>query len=145
LQIPLLASHFLAIDSDVDTDRRSFWVIVLITWIIAPLIWFICARTLSKAQVRNGLHRLIFLGLIVPFVYYALLPYLFLTGSIASLFAGESPIATNQFGMVFFSWVGLTLMFFLCGLFTRWMLRQLQKEAPPSTSSNIDTNSASVA
>ncbi|HEY3391113.1 MAG TPA: hypothetical protein VGK58_00250 [Lacipirellulaceae bacterium] len=145
LQIPLLASHFLAIETDVDADRRSFWIITLITWIIAPLIWFICARSLSKAQVRNGVHRLTFLGLIVPFVYYAFLPYLFLSVSISLLFSGVHPRRTDSSNIVFIAWVAITLVFFLCGLFTRWMLSQVANDAPPGSRSNGESEPTPVA
>jgi hypothetical protein len=133
LQIPLIASHFLGTNSVIEEEQRSFWMITIIAWVIAPIIWFTCARALSKADIRNGRHRLIFLGLILPFVYYALIPFLFLTGgSIGWLFSREDPQDADPSVWVVVTWSGLACTFFLCGLLTRRIVRLSQE----STSSN---------
>ncbi len=77
LQPPLLASRFLSTRFVNEVEQRSFWTMTIIIWIIAPLIWFTCARALTRAEILNGLHRSVFLGLIVPLVYYGLIliPY----------------------------------------------------------------------
>src|ERR1044072_6206492 len=34
----------------------AYWTFTAITWIVAPVIWFACARALSKAQVTTSSH-----------------------------------------------------------------------------------------
>jgi hypothetical protein len=126
VQIPLtLIYQFVGED-----ERPVYWLFTIITWIIAPVIWFACAQSLSKAGVSASKHRLLFLGLIMPIVYYALVPFVFITVvSIGSLAAGE-PVDLGNTGWLVAAWLALVGVFFLSGLFTRWMVRHAQPTAP---------------
>lgn len=42
-----------------DTEAH-FWVFSIITWLAAPLIWIMCARTVSRAGVTRGWQRIVF-------------------------------------------------------------------------------------
>src|SRR5262245_34409327 len=75
LQLPLTGAYQF-IDKE---DRGPFWMVTFISWIVAPTIWWACARALSKAGVVNGRHRFVFLGLIMPAVYYGLIPFILLS------------------------------------------------------------------
>lgn len=128
LQPPLFASHLLGKKSIIEEQQRSLWMITIIAWIIAPIIWFTSARALPKAAIHDGIHRVIFLGLIVPFAYYALIPFLFLSaGSIGWLVKGDDPRGGGPTVWFVVWWSCLALIFFFCGLFTRWMVRRSQQ------------------
>lgn len=58
-----------------DTEARFFWLLTIATWIVAPIIWLACARTLSKAGISSGRDRLVFMGLVLPVVYYFIFPF----------------------------------------------------------------------
>ena len=58
IQIPLAAVHgFLGEDT-----MEAYWTFTLITWLVAPVIWYAGGRTLSKAQVTSELASLCILG-----------------------------------------------------------------------------------
>src|SRR5215212_3182904 len=62
IQIPLAAVHRFMREDTIE----AYWLFTIITWLVAPVIWFAGARTLSKAQVSTNSHRFVFLGLIMP-------------------------------------------------------------------------------
>lgn len=139
VQIPLSLIYRL-VDEE---EKPLFWLFTVITWVLAPLVWFACARALSKAGITGGRQRMVFLGVIVPFVYYGLLPFLFLTlaGAIvlaqrASIYLGgfgwnivgrvpQGAVAySGRIGWYVVAWILLAAAFYLAGLFTRTMVRQ---------------------
>ena len=127
VQLPLTAAYQF-VDEE---DRGLFWVFSVSSWIIAPIIWWACARALSRAGVVNGRHRFIFLGLVMPVVYYGLLPFVLLAviGVFALLAGGAG--GRNQFDRYAYwlapVWLMLAVVLFLCGLLTRWMMRQTNR------------------
>lgn len=125
MQLPLIVTHFMPTKFVNDQERHFVWIFAIATWIMAPVIWFSCARALSKAAINNGLHRFIFLGLVVPFVYYTLIPFLFVMVETIQWFAsGKDPRGDGPTIQILFVWLGLASLFFLCGLFTRWIVHQ---------------------
>lgn len=125
-----------------DEEKPLFWLFTIITWIIAPLVWFACARALSKAGITAGRPRMVFLGVIVPFVYYGLLPFLFLTLAGAVVLAQQVSIyldgfgwsiagrvpqgavaSSGRIGWYVVAWFLLASGFYITGLFTRSMVR----------------------
>ncbi len=121
VQIPLTAVYQL-IDEEV---RGAFWVFTIISWIVAPTIWYACARALSKAGVLNGRHRFIFLGVVMPVVYYGLIPFVLLTvAAVIRLYVAESTPLDKYALWLVTVWLLLAGVFYLCGLLTRWMVRR---------------------
>src|SRR5688572_5942452 len=53
-----------------------FWVLTCVVWMVAPLVWVTCARALSKAGISAGKHRIFFLAIVLPTVYYGLFPFI---------------------------------------------------------------------
>jgi hypothetical protein len=128
VQIPLTVVYqFVGSDGE-----QLFWVFTLITWIIAPVIWFACARALSRAGVASGTHRFVFLGLIMPAVYYGLMPFvlfsIYIMVDLTIDHHGERPW---QPGWYLAAWLAITTIFAVSGVFTRWIIRQAQLGEPP--------------
>jgi hypothetical protein len=124
IQIPLAGVHRLMAE---DT-MVAYWEFAIITWLVGPLIWYAGARTLSKAQITKTSHRFIFLGLIMPLVYYGLVPFTVLGMSSLAPLLGETP---PQFRWLLFAWFILAALFFVSGRFVKRMLQQAQTDEPP--------------
>jgi hypothetical protein len=118
VQIPLTAIYqFVGED-----EKPVFWLFTIITWLVAPVIWFACARALSKAGVTRGKHRILFLALVMPIVYYALLPFVILSMvGIGALVVGNAA-GPWQTGWLVVAWVVVAGTLYVCGLYTRWMI-----------------------
>jgi hypothetical protein len=129
VQIPLGFVYRLAPErsrngSNEDVLTLYYWILIAGVWIVAPLAWVTVARALSKAGVSMGKHRLIFLGIVLPTVYYGLFPFM---GMSAGVLMG---IAENGAG--FFlerkeltsCWVVLGLSLIACGFYSPWMVRR---------------------
>lgn len=117
IQIPLAIVHrFMTVDT-----MEAYWGFTLITWLIAPVIWYMGAHTLSKAQVTKGSHRFIFLGLILPLVYYGVIPFTALGFSILFAVSNQAELPLRS---LIFSWAILATLFFISGRYVRWILRQ---------------------
>lgn len=132
IQIPLTAIYQF-IEKE---EERLFWLFTIITWLVAPVVWFACARTLSKAGVSNGRHRFVFIGLVMPAVYYGLVPFVLLTIvgvlTLLGLFPTRVINRPEQLAMSFQSmvaiWFVLGIIFFVSGLFTKRILREARAD-----------------
>ncbi len=121
IQIPLAVIYRF-----VETDEDQFyWLFTIATWIVGPVMWVTGARTLSKAGIEASGQRFVFLGLIMPIVYYGLLPFTILGIRIALMICGaESP---SQFAFwMFAAWGALAGLLALSAAFTARMVRHLQ-------------------
>src|SRR6476661_7003679 len=88
IQMPLAGAHrFLGQDT-----MEAYWTFTIVTWLVAPVIWYAGARTLSKAQVTTNSHRFVFLGLIMPLVYYGLVPFTVLGFTFLSPLVGQTDL-----------------------------------------------------
>ena len=126
IQIPLAAVHrFMNQDT-----MEAYWTFTIITWLVAPVIWYAGARTLSKAQVTTNSHRFVFLGLIMPLVYYGLVPFTVLGFTFLSPLVGQTDL---PFRWLLSVWSILAVLFYLSGRYVRWMLQQIQGGEPPIT------------
>jgi hypothetical protein len=119
IQIPLAAIYRF---TDYD-DHRPYWMFFAITWLIGPLVWYCCARTLSKAGVMKGSHRFVFMGLVMPLVYYGFLPFAFLTFANLLFLVGvkHTPNGMQPVSIIW-SWLTLVVLFFLSGLFSHYIV-----------------------
>jgi hypothetical protein len=106
----------------------AYWAFTTITWLVAPVIWFAGARALSKAQVIRSSHRFVFLGLIMPLVYYGLVPFTLLGLAFLAPLAGDTK---TPFHWIVPAWCVLAILFFVSGRYVQWMLQQLQTSEPP--------------
>src|SRR6478736_81799 len=119
IQIPLAAVHgFLGPET-----MEAYWTFTIITWLVAPVIWYAGGQTLSKAQVTKSSHRFVFLGLIMPLVYYGLVPFTVLGLAFLAPLLGHVPA---QFRSQLLAWCVLAALFFVSALFVRWMLQQVE-------------------
>jgi hypothetical protein len=103
-----------------------YWTLMLLVWAIAPLVWITCARALSKAGITAGKHRIIFLAIVVPTVYYGLFPFIgmSLAGVVNSAIKG--PQFLLQHGSAAAWWVVLVVALVVCGFYSPWMIRQVE-------------------
>jgi hypothetical protein len=129
VQLPLAFVYRLGDDRDGDADLEQFyWILTAAVWIVAPLAWFTVARALSRAGVAAGLHRMLFLGLVLPTVYYGLFPFIGM--SIAGV------IGIGQRGIAFFLenkfltalWCVLVIGLIAGGFYSPWMIRRTRFE-----------------
>jgi hypothetical protein len=96
-----------------------YWFLMAAVWGVAPLAWVTVARALSKAGVGGGLHRFIFLGLVLPTVYYGLFPLIGI--SAALLMRGTEYVALYKSYVVL--WGILLVGIVACGFYSPWMVR----------------------
>lgn len=103
-----------------DAPSGAIAMMVTIAALVSVLIWYFGARTLSRAGVSRGTHRFVYLGLILPFVYYACVPYcglpFFILGSTVD--ALPPSLAT----LLILLWIGGTVVFVAIAIFTGRML-----------------------
>jgi hypothetical protein len=123
IQVPLAAINRV---SDFDM-RFDLWVMVVAAWIVGFLIWHLGAQTLSKAGVRRNSHRFVYLGLILPLVYYGLLPYTVLScGGVVAFFEQRQTWA--GMGWQVSAWTLLTSLYASSAVFTHWMLNKARPQ-----------------
>ena len=125
IQIPL-AIIYRFVDSD---ESQFYWLFTIATWIVGPVMWVTGARTLSKAGIESSGQRFVFLGLIMPIVYYGLLPFTILGIRIAFILCGAENLSQFTFS-VFATWGALAGLLALSAMFTARMVRQLQFDSP---------------
>jgi hypothetical protein len=120
VQVPLTVVYLL-IESD---EPGTYWTFTFASWVVGPLTWYVCAQALSRAGVSRGLHRVLFLGGVLPVVYYGLilivvLPFLALgarmRGDTAMLIAMPPWVAL---------WFVVALLLGASAYYTRWLARQ---------------------
>jgi hypothetical protein len=124
VQLPL---GFLDRIADGEPDQY-YWVLLGAVWAVAPLAWVTVARALSKAGVSMGKHRMIFLGLVLPTVYYGLFPFIGMSIAVV--------IGIVNRGLQFFLerqelaswWFVLALSLVACGFYSPWMVRHVAEE-----------------
>jgi uncharacterized membrane protein len=74
-------------------------------------------------------HRFVFLGLIMPLVYYGVIPFTILGMALLAAVFGQIVIPFGSLGSV---WLILAILFFASGLYVRRMLRQTKGGLPVS-------------
>lgn len=120
IQIPLAAISRLIEPS----ERNTFWLFTIATWIIGPLTWITCARTLSKAGIEKSSHRLLFMGFVMPVVYYGLSSFTCLCVTIV-ITAYSGPDAPTTTSSVLVSWAVLMMLLILSWYFTKNILSDI--------------------
>jgi hypothetical protein len=120
VQVPLTVIHVL-IESD---EPGTFWTFTFASWVVGPMAWYVCAQALSRAGVSRGLHRVVFLGGVLPVVYYGLilvviLPFLALEARLRNDMAQLS--AMGPWAVL---WVIVAVLLFASAYYTRWLARQ---------------------
>jgi hypothetical protein len=106
-----------------DRETESFyWILTVLVWAVAPLVWVTCARALSKAGVSTGKHRFIFLGIVVPTVYYGLFPFIGLSwlGVGAIGFKGMDYFLQHRSTILL--WTVLMASLIASGFYSPWMI-----------------------
>jgi hypothetical protein len=107
-----------------DEADQFYWILLATVWGVAPLAWYTVARALSKAGVDVLLYRMVFLGIVLPTVYYGLFPFIGM--SIAMM------IGVSEKGLAYFLeyrllatlWFVLALSLIACGFYSPWMIRR---------------------
>jgi hypothetical protein len=129
VQLPLAFVYQLGADRGRDAPddaelEQFYWILTAAVWVVAPLAWFTVARALSKAGVAAGLHRMIFLGLVLPTVYYGLFPLIGM--SIAAMVGvsqkGVAVFLENKFLTAL--WCVLVIGLTASGFYSPWMIRR---------------------
>jgi hypothetical protein len=120
IQLPLTLVHQI----QGEETEVHFWVFTILTWLIGPIVWISCARALSRAGISNGRYRLVFMGLILPVVYYGLLPFVALTYiGVASLLV-DGPMQVARWWALLLLWLAIGVGLAFSGLYTHRMVRQ---------------------
>jgi hypothetical protein len=121
IQLPLMLVNLLRSDD----FEGLFWIFAVLTWVVAPIIWISCAIALSRAGITNGKSRMIFMGLVLPVVYYGLIPFVILpAAAIANLLDGEGA-RLLQYPWLGVLWVAIGAALIACGRFTNHVTRQI--------------------
>jgi len=122
-----------------------FWILTAAVWVVAPLAWFTVARALSKAGISAGPHRMIFLGAVLPTVYYGLFAFIGLSVAIAAGVAdiGLGFLNGNTFIGMWWFILGASLL--ACGFYSPWLVRHAtahREDELDQRASFDDTNSS---
>ena len=72
VQAPLTAMAWLRANAYI-SDGEPVWLFAAMAWILGPLIWWTATRAISRAGVYHGWPRVVFMGLVVPTVYFGLM------------------------------------------------------------------------
>jgi hypothetical protein len=132
VQLPLTAVSQLRGSQDTETH---FWMFTILAWVVAPIIWIACALALSRAGITSGKHRFAFMALVLPVVYYGLIPFMVLSlaGVMAFLFDGQVNLARNWPWILGWACLGLALA--ASGRYTNWLVREYDQplEIDPDT------------
>jgi hypothetical protein len=100
-----------------------YWVFTILAWGIAPVIWISCAVALSRAGITRGKHRMVFMGVVLPIVYYGLIPFVMMAAiAIGTVLNGhgEELLPLWWLGLI---WVFMGAALVGCGLFTNHVVR----------------------
>jgi hypothetical protein len=123
---------------DAEETEVFYWVLMIAVWAVAPLVWFTCARTLSKASISTGIHRFIFLALVVPTVYYGLFPFVGLSVAGVAALAVSGPSGVLQYSSAIMIWVALAMALAIFGFYSPWLVRQASSDATTHSVSSIE-------
>jgi hypothetical protein len=104
-----------------DETEAVFWCFVILTWIIAPVVWLSCARALSRGGIGGGAHRFLFMALVLPVAYYGLVPFVILTAMAAiQIIVGEGAyLLSHPWWIV--AWVCTGAAIVGAGRYTHWL------------------------
>ncbi|MCI0334042.1 MAG: hypothetical protein L0228_12560 [Planctomycetes bacterium] len=135
VQLPLAIVYQIKDDVPGDETHQFYWILTAAVWAVAPLAWFTVARALSKAGVSAGLHRMIFLGVVLPTVYYGLFPFIGMSIAVS--------VGLSEHGLQYFLenkfmsslWFVLGGSLIACGFYSPWMIRRAGDAASDETRS----------
>ena len=114
VQIPLA----FVFQIDAEETAIQYWVFTVVVWGVAPLVCITCAHALSKAGIVEGVHRYIFLGVVVPTVYYGLFPFIALSWAGIAQLASKGAAGVFQHQSAVAVWICLAAGLLFCGLYT---------------------------
>ncbi len=107
-----------------------FWLCSILAWVVAPVVWISCAVALSRAGITSGWQRFLFLGVVLPVVYYGLVPFVMAAGmAIMAVALGEGQML-RLYWMYFFPWLAMGAALVGCGIFTNRMVARSFREPP---------------
>jgi len=124
VQLPLtLVSRLQSEDTEV-----YYWIFTILAWVVAPIIWISCAVALSRAGITSGKHRFVFMGLVLPIVYYGLIPFMLMAVvAVATVLTGHGDEILRQWWLVPV-WVATGAALVACGMFTNRLIRSTNVE-----------------
>jgi len=129
VQLPLSAAAWFRSSYYSGRDYHEVeWLLVGLAWLVGPLIWLTAASAISRAGIYHGLPRVAFMGVIVPVVYYGLVPFTIGGVRCISLVAtgeGASLLTRNRIYLILAVLLGCGLV--LAGIFTRRILASAQR------------------
>jgi hypothetical protein len=132
-----------------DETEVHFWIFMVLSWIIAPVIWISCARALSRGGITGGVHRFLFMALVLPIAYYGLVPFVLLTAAAAiQIVFGEGGFLLSRPWWIV-GWLATGTAIVAAGSYTHWlcgtagpgMASLLLPEAPEPTPCSRQTGS----
>jgi hypothetical protein len=100
-----------------------FWEFFTLVWVLAPVVWVTCAQALSKAGITGGVHRWIYLALVVPTVYYGLFPFIWLSILFVANIFFHIPISVVSLHAAFPWWITIGVALIAAGIYTPRMIR----------------------
>jgi hypothetical protein len=107
-----------------DRETESFyWILTVMVWGVAPFVWYTCARALSKAGVSAGKHRFIFLGIVVPTVYYGLFPFIWLSWAGLGTIGFRGMTSLLRYGVEISLWLTLLAALLVSGFYSPWLVQ----------------------
>jgi hypothetical protein len=107
---------------------QFYWVLTVGVWAAAPLAWITVARALSKAGVSAGIHRMIFLGAVLPTVYYGLFPFMGMSIAVVAGFVQQGLNFLAAYKLIL-AWFILGAALVACGFYSPWMVRRAAIDA----------------
>jgi hypothetical protein len=113
---------------DEDTEGL-YWTFTVLAWIVAAAIWVSCAVAISRAGITSGWHRLIFMGLVLPIVYYGLIPFALMPVIAFGALWNGNPDEILGSPWLILVWLFMGVALFGCGVYTHRLVRSAKAGA----------------
>ena len=120
-----------------EETEQFFWALAAISWVVAPVIWILCARTLSRAGITSG-HRFLFLAVVLPIVYYGLIPFILVALGAVARIAGDGGEFLFSYWWAVVAWFCTGAALIGCGWYTNWLCKSIGSNGGPSHSPHED-------
>ena len=138
IQLPLAGVNF----TRGEETEFHFWILTVLTFVAAPVIWITCAQTLSRAGISEAKYRLPFMAIVLPLAYYGLFVLMIVPPQVTDMLVNKQPLELLPFLGLVALWLVVAIGLVVSGFYIRWIIRQshLAPAAPSETPFDADAD-----